>query len=688
MTVIIVIDPTGQQFKPLVQILAKIDAQLKPVWVPSFKHMTDWFKENIVDKQEEILQQRQLQAQAATQEGAPPSAASAKPPASEQEDANWVVVPLIVINSQVLRAEHFPLLEKIQLFLKSKKASPTDRTTKILLTAHEGEDIQIEQYVLPIIQNILYAPFDEAITRNRLKWAIEGSEALKSEGLNSIEAFTPVEIVKRVEVERVSELGFRTINDSDLSGGKVAKYYGQLFSDLPGSGAFAISTRSEPHPKLPKKFSTSFAFWGISNELIKSVRKKVRAHKGCLNLLFVPPKPKDVEQFSMVVIHREQVIFDRIKDQLEREFSNLKVFFCQSLTEFTLAVDPALMSVSGDSGLWPIDGQEIKVIYDDGGEIYLNETSPDLKDDEVFLGLRKNQLDQLRQKIILNCNDTQRAQVLLNFRSDSAKHKPVTFAMRHKGEVEFVTLVGSESFAGEDGKGHMKQKRRVILRKASEDEIAGLSKVDAQMNVPDHLIGVFVDEYFTLKKDAEFWANFRQKLLAKENAAKTLKSIHLYSVGESAVTEYSKRDRLEGFADHFVEPIDSYYFARAINHAHLKLVGRDQPLGRDYFEEPLIFKAATPVKVLRLSEVSVTIRYHRVVKETEFRRFLLWDSEGNVLPELIAKCVASEVDPENSSQFQVQFVFFGLIDSQLQYVRKWLLDQYNESKKEPTQKKS
>lgn len=670
--VCLILDPSGVKFKPLTLILGEIDSEIEPVWLAGFKALPDWLKKNLEPPKEESK--------------SPPADQEGKE-SEEGETFEPVCVPLIIVDQLMVKAEHINLLASIQKYLKSKGCGPEIGLTKILLSARESDEFSIEDKLHPIFQNILYYPFDAIISRNRLLWAIKGKESVTSEGLNSLPAMSTVEIVKRVHVERVSEIGFRTVNDSDLPPGRVAKYYGGIFGDDLYSGSFAISTKTTEHPNPGLKYLTSFAFWGISTDLIKTVRRRVRAHANFQSLPFPRNATREVQNFTFVVVHSDDGVTARIQEPLERTFRNTKVVRYSSLKDFLVRVDLSLAFSSEDppSELWPFgDESEFQMTYNEGGEVFLGEIEPKLESDQFLLGTPANDLEKLRNKILQCCRNEQRNLFLKCWRGEEKMPETgITVLVNHNGVSEFVTFYKSELLSREEN-GVMVQRRKIKIRRSRESDVEHFAKDEAseeKPTLPDGMIGLFVEDRFVKERSPDFWRLIKRKITELEKVSSTQSNVHLYSIGQRPIASYEDRDRLSGFADHFVEPIDTYYFLRAVNHAHLQLIPSGDNLGRDYYDEASVFMAATPVEVVRLSEVSLTIRYGRKLVETEFRRFLLWDSDGKVIPELPGKCIDSEPDPERAGEFLVHFVFFGLRDQHLQEVRRWLMDQYNLLKK-------
>jgi hypothetical protein len=84
---------------------------------------------------------------------------------------------------------------------------------------------------------------------------------------------------------------------------------------------------------------------------------------------------------------------------------------------------------------------------------------------------------------------------------------------------------------------------------------------------------------------------------------------------------------------------------------------------------------SNPVKLVELSEAGLVMGYHREIRLGSFREFhLLLPNENEVVP-LMAQCNFTAPSSDKKS-FYCHFVFFGLRDHELKFVRRWGLNQY------------
>ncbi len=90
-----------------------------------------------------------------------------------------------------------------------------------------------------------------------------------------------------------------------------------------------------------------------------------------------------------------------------------------------------------------------------------------------------------------------------------------------------------------------------------------------------------------------------------------------------------------------------------------------------------IIRVANPIALTTISEAILTMKYYRTISFHSFRRFCLPSKEGEEKIELLGSCFFSE---KKKDHFVNHFVFFGITDKHLKYIRKWILERYISSK--------
>lgn len=90
-----------------------------------------------------------------------------------------------------------------------------------------------------------------------------------------------------------------------------------------------------------------------------------------------------------------------------------------------------------------------------------------------------------------------------------------------------------------------------------------------------------------------------------------------------------------------------------------------------------IIRVANPIEISSLSEACLTMKYYRPISFHGFRRFCLPSEPGSEVQEILASCYFSE---KKENEYINHFVFFGITDKYLKYIRRWILESYIASK--------
>jgi hypothetical protein len=88
---------------------------------------------------------------------------------------------------------------------------------------------------------------------------------------------------------------------------------------------------------------------------------------------------------------------------------------------------------------------------------------------------------------------------------------------------------------------------------------------------------------------------------------------------------------------------------------------------------------SNPVRMVELSEAGLAIEYYRDISVGSFREFVFWMPNEAVVPTLTAQCNFTE-QVQGKKSYRCHFVFFGLNDEELKFIRLWMLHNYVEKK--------
>lgn len=135
---------------------------------------------------------------------------------------------------------------------------------------------------------------------------------------------------------------------------------------------------------------------------------------------------------------------------------------------------------------------------------------------------------------------------------------------------------------------------------------------------------------------------------------------------------------LSNFVDEIVyTPIDRPYLNKRIVTLFPEIQPRQSDLEIMSTKTDEIIRVANPIEITSISEACLTMKYYRPISFHSFRRFCLPPNHSGPEIELLASCYFNE---KKDNVYINHFVFFGITDKYLKYIRKWILERYIASK--------
>jgi hypothetical protein len=126
--------------------------------------------------------------------------------------------------------------------------------------------------------------------------------------------------------------------------------------------------------------------------------------------------------------------------------------------------------------------------------------------------------------------------------------------------------------------------------------------------------------------------------------------------------------------DIFYAPFNRSYIVKGLKQRWTDLANKE-----DLFESvrdvEQTIHVSTPVQLVEVSEAGLTLSYRKEIPIGSFREFVLWMPHEIEVPTLLAQCNFVEKASDGKS-VNCHFIFFGLHEHELKFVRRWMLLQY------------
>ena len=214
------------------------------------------------------------------------------------------------------------ILDKI----KSQRGLPD---SPICVSTYESKGTSLSFLKQLEVFNIIFKPFDPLILKETINLSLQVGKLASPVEIKPQKSSAFIAVLKEVELESISELGFLTISDAAVPLMGLTKYFSPLFTVGRKQSVWAQCLVSAPHPSKPNYFINKFQFYYVKKDFLNQVRKYVNSLKPqetsskIWNLEVVSKTPKI--KIAMVAAHTPEA--DGYKKDLQSHFGNLEIDF-------------------------------------------------------------------------------------------------------------------------------------------------------------------------------------------------------------------------------------------------------------------------------------------------------------------------------------------------------------------------
>jgi hypothetical protein len=314
-----------QKFRDeMIEAIQKIDPQLAIRWFESLDEFSKWIRSVFTEGQASLPKGGQ----------ALPNAVDSPPDPKDQ-------LVLVISKNEFLGAKHMNLLRKTRDLFIAKGLCTQEDPTSLVLTSFDSPDFDIKLVEDRIINNVIFKPFDKLILLQLLTYAVGGRHPPSQYAIHNMKTAATIEMLKEVEVEALSDVGFISSSNRPILVGSISKYYGPAFVSLKHRSMMAICIRCEPHPELKDNFRCAFSYFSADSYQITNIRKEVRKKEyKSFSFDWIPKVAKEPLEFALIAADDE--LSANFKINIEKHFSNITVHVFPQLQSFLYAVDPEL----------------------------------------------------------------------------------------------------------------------------------------------------------------------------------------------------------------------------------------------------------------------------------------------------------------------------------------------------------
>lgn len=572
-------------------------------------------------------------------------------------------VSLLFSNRKILGQRHQSLFTKINTYMKNHGYLPEDKERiPILITAQNASEFKRETYRLDIFDNIIFKPFDAAVARGKINWALSGHDALSDEELTKQTPVSPLEMLKNVHIDRFTELGFRTISTERIPLGRLARYYIPSLKPLGEDyGVFASCTECNEQPN--GTFICSFSFFGLDPIKLKNILKIIMDDPNNTEL---PLKNEEhIDDTGVIILSEEKDLSTRLRNSINSAFRSVDIVSFNSFIDFYSQLNLADALEEWLSGHEFTDTVVFEYTRKEG--IFTRSYIASKEDQEIesYLELGKEQIINFKTLLLKNSDESLRHQISEYW--CGPQNKKTTLILPGKGQNTYLTIEKSEkTYNDENGKYYL----QIFVRPATEEE---LKKITKKSHLPDNPRLLLISERIFNARGMQFWSEINRSLSKKQNT-------EIIVIGKTPLSLYDQAKKYEGITDYLVEPYDHTYLKKRITQSIPDVEFAEQAPARHCSHTDETILVGVQVDIKNFSEVSISLEYSRELERNAFREFVIYIQSEKIYEELFAK----HVDTEKLSDgvYLNHFTLFGHGEKTNQHIREWLNEQYALSKKE------
>ncbi len=237
------------------------------------------------------------------------------------EGTDTDVLRLVVAKNEFMGTQNMGMLRRLREFLIRKKICSLEEPTAAILTAFDSPEFDIKLAEEGIINNVIFKPFDKLILKQHLEFGLAGRHPLENAStVATMKLNSTIEMLKEVSFESITEWGFRTINNHEITIGKVAKYYDSLFETDSKRGLFATCISCKEISD--KEFLCEFAFLGADLAQVQKIRRHILQNKAHKQNHF---QNAQGAPFHIIICEDDVAKANDLKLLLEEKFDHVKI---------------------------------------------------------------------------------------------------------------------------------------------------------------------------------------------------------------------------------------------------------------------------------------------------------------------------------------------------------------------------
>lgn len=234
--------------------------------------------------------------------------------------------PKVDFDLIVLNFEEFEMAKWPNELAQVRTEVSLGKNPNIILVGYESPNLSRRLLTKLDFFNFVFKPFDKLILKETIHTSLSKKKRITPLEIKAQKSAAFVAVLKEIELQSVSELGFVSLSDELIPIGATSKYFSNLFQHEKKLSTWAQCMKSIPHPNKPKVYINQFQFFGIENGSLMALRRHIHLHKSnsASAALWSLGKPSKSQKVNLALLAPEGSQSKKLKADLENYFKNIE----------------------------------------------------------------------------------------------------------------------------------------------------------------------------------------------------------------------------------------------------------------------------------------------------------------------------------------------------------------------------
>ncbi len=181
-------------------------------------------------------------------------------------------VNMVIFNASNVDSPFKAWVERMREEIQEKGLLPENNTTRFIAMKYEDDGVDNSEFFHSNIDDLICLPLDRLLFLQKVEFILALPRKISPTFLFNQEASLDIEVSKKSQIKEISDFGLAIYNPVALNLGVVTHFYFTLPGQKEILSLHGKVLFTKPHPKNEKMFIIYFMFFGLSKENLKKLR--------------------------------------------------------------------------------------------------------------------------------------------------------------------------------------------------------------------------------------------------------------------------------------------------------------------------------------------------------------------------------------------------------------------------------